>query len=67
LTHLHNSFDFGFNLCFEEELKKLPAPEVAVKYYTEGDLYMFGKSASTTPPESAVGPEKFIIDDRIQG
>jgi len=54
-------------LCFEEELKKLPAPEVAVKYYTEGDLYMFGESASTTPPKSAVGPEKFIIDDRIQG
>lgn len=25
-----------------EELKKLPAPEVAVKYYTEGDLYLFG-------------------------
>ncbi|XP_026448127.1 ubiquinol oxidase 4, chloroplastic/chromoplastic-like isoform X2 [Papaver somniferum] len=24
-----------------DELKKLPAPEVAVKYYTEGDLYLF--------------------------
>ena len=31
-----------FSFC-AEELKKLPAPEVAVKYYTEGDLYMFGK------------------------
>jgi ubiquinol oxidase len=26
-----------------EELKKLPAPTIAVKYYTEGDLYLFGK------------------------
>lgn len=24
-----------------EELKKLPAPDVAVKYYTQGDLYLF--------------------------
>ncbi|KAL3603477.1 hypothetical protein D5086_004336, partial [Populus alba] len=24
-----------------DDLKKLPAPEVAVKYYTEGDLYLF--------------------------
>jgi hypothetical protein len=32
------SFDF-----FVEELKKSPAPEVAVKYYTGGDLYLFGK------------------------
>lgn len=30
-------------ILFTEELKNLPAPEVAVKYYTEGDLYMFGK------------------------
>ncbi|KAJ6728802.1 UBIQUINOL OXIDASE 4 CHLOROPLASTIC/CHROMOPLASTIC [Salix koriyanagi] len=26
-----------------DDLKKMPAPEVAVKYYTEGDLYLFGK------------------------
>jgi hypothetical protein len=31
-------------LCFVvEDLRKMPAPEVAVKYYTEGDLYLFGK------------------------
>jgi hypothetical protein len=30
-------------LIFVDDLKKLPAPEVAVKYYTEGDLYLFGK------------------------
>lgn len=26
-----------------DELKKLPAPEIAVKYYTGDDLYLFGK------------------------
>ncbi|KAL2931214.1 Ubiquinol oxidase 4 chloroplastic/chromoplastic [Bienertia sinuspersici] len=25
-----------------DELKKLPAPDVAIKYYTGGDLYLFG-------------------------
>lgn len=30
-------------VSFVEELKKSPAPEVAVKYYTGGDLYLFGK------------------------
>lgn len=32
-----------FSSRFVENLKKLPAPEVAVKYYTGGDLYLFGK------------------------
>lgn len=37
-------FDMFHSLCvIIDELKKLPAPEVAVKYYTEGDLYLFGK------------------------
>lgn len=31
---------FGF---FVDELKKKPAPEVAIKYYTGGDLYLFGE------------------------
>lgn len=26
-----------------EDLKKMPAPEVAVKYYTSSDMYLFGK------------------------
>lgn len=26
-----------------DELKKFPAPEIAVKYYTGDDLYLFGK------------------------
>lgn len=34
----------GYFSCLNaEELKKMPAPEVAVKYYTGGDLYLFGK------------------------
>ena len=28
---------------FVEDLKKMPAPEIAVNYYTGGDLYLFGK------------------------
>lgn len=35
-----------YSLCllclFADKLKELPAPEIAVKYYTEGDLYLFG-------------------------
>ena len=26
-----------------EDLKKLPASKVAIKYYTEGDMYLFGE------------------------
>lgn len=26
-----------------DELKKMPAPDVAVQYYTGSDLYLFGK------------------------
>lgn len=32
------------SVSFVDELKMLPAPEIAVKYYTQGDLYLFGKS-----------------------
>lgn len=42
-----SKFDLSYSdhLCFTfvEELKKLPAPEIAVKYYTGEDLYLFGK------------------------
>ena len=31
-------------LWVSEELKKLPAPQTAIKYYTNEDLYLFGKS-----------------------
>ncbi|XP_065636680.1 ubiquinol oxidase 4, chloroplastic/chromoplastic, partial [Quercus suber] len=35
-----------------EELKKLPAPEVAVKYYTGGDLYLFDEFQTARTPNS---------------
>lgn len=35
------------SLCpFVDELKRLPAPEVAVRYYTGDDLYLFGEFTS---------------------
>ncbi|KAK9089768.1 hypothetical protein Scep_028850 [Stephania cephalantha] len=35
-----------------DELKKLPAPEVAVKYYTGGDLYLFDEFQTARLPNS---------------
>lgn len=35
-------------LSLADELMKLPAPKVAVKYYTEGDLYLFGEDHNNT-------------------
>lgn len=35
----------------EEELKELPAPEIAIKYYRDGDLYMFDEFQTTHPNE----------------
>ncbi|MFP4133116.1 MAG: alternative oxidase [Halothece sp.] len=34
-----------------EELKQQPAPEIAVKYYRDGDLYMFDEFQSDRAPE----------------
>ncbi|XP_027089624.1 ubiquinol oxidase 4, chloroplastic/chromoplastic [Coffea eugenioides] len=35
-----------------EQLKKLPASNVAVKYYTEGNLYLFDEFQTARPPTS---------------
>ncbi|KAG9455104.1 hypothetical protein H6P81_008008 [Aristolochia fimbriata] len=35
-----------------EELKKLPAPEIAVKYYTGGDLYLFDEFQTARVPNT---------------
>ncbi len=47
LVLLYATFNHSDGVCsfcfFVDELKKLPAPEVAVKYYTGGDFYLFGK------------------------
>jgi ubiquinol oxidase len=34
-----------------EELKQLPAPEMAIKYYRDGDLYMFDEFQTSHPSE----------------
>lgn len=41
-THAYHTYD-DFLKNFGEKLKTKPAPAVAVKYYTEGELYMFGE------------------------
>ncbi|XP_042483399.1 ubiquinol oxidase 4, chloroplastic/chromoplastic-like [Macadamia integrifolia] len=35
-----------------DELKNLPAPEIAVKYYTGGDLYLFDEFQTSKVPHS---------------
>jgi ubiquinol oxidase len=42
--HAYHTYD-KFVKQFGDKLKLKPAPEIAVKYYTEGDLYMFGERA----------------------
>lgn len=42
--HAYHTYD-KFVKQFGDKLKQKPAPEIAVKYYTEGDLYMFGERA----------------------
>ncbi|MCO5548571.1 hypothetical protein L7F22_002031 [Adiantum nelumboides] len=49
--HAYSTYD-KFIKKHGEELKKLPAPEVAVKYYTEGDLYMFDEFQTNRAPNS---------------
>ncbi|HEY9873306.1 MAG TPA: alternative oxidase [Candidatus Obscuribacterales bacterium] len=48
--HAYHTYD-TFLKEHGEELKTLPAPEVATQYYREGDLYMFDEFQTTRPPE----------------
>ncbi|EEF43798.1 Alternative oxidase 4, chloroplast precursor, putative [Ricinus communis] len=50
-SHAYATYD-KFIKAQGEELKKLPAPEVAVKYYTEGDLYLFDEFQTSRAPHS---------------
>ncbi|KDP20687.1 hypothetical protein JCGZ_21158 [Jatropha curcas] len=50
-SHAYATYD-KFIKSRGEELKKLPAPEVAVKYYTEGDLYLFDEFQTSRAPQS---------------
>nr|PNR59740.1 hypothetical protein PHYPA_002532 [Physcomitrium patens] len=49
--HAFHTYDEFINLN-AEELKNLPAPEVAVKYYTSGDLYLFDEFQTACPPNT---------------
>ncbi|KAF2298260.1 hypothetical protein GH714_020919 [Hevea brasiliensis] len=50
-SHAYETYD-KFIKAQGEELKKLPAPEVAVKYYTGGDLYLFDEFQTSRAPQS---------------
>ncbi|KAL2634995.1 hypothetical protein R1flu_006474 [Riccia fluitans] len=49
--HAFSTYD-KFIESHGEELKLLPAPEVAVQYYTKGDLYMFDEFQTDIEPNS---------------
>ncbi|OAY25870.1 ubiquinol oxidase 4, chloroplastic/chromoplastic [Manihot esculenta] len=50
-SHAYETYD-KFIKEQGEELKKLPPPKVAVKYYTEGDLYLFDEFQTSRAPQS---------------
>ncbi|KAG8385776.1 hypothetical protein BUALT_Bualt03G0080400 [Buddleja alternifolia] len=50
-NHAYETYD-KFIKSQRDELKKLPAPAVAVRYYTEGDLYLFDEFQTSRPPNS---------------
>ncbi|XP_057497972.1 ubiquinol oxidase 4, chloroplastic/chromoplastic-like [Actinidia eriantha] len=50
-NHAYATYD-KFIKTQGEELKKLPAPEVAVKYYTGGDLYLFDEFQTARVPNT---------------
>lgn len=48
--HAYHTYD-SFLKEHGEALKALPAPEIAISYYREGDLYMFDEFQTTHPGE----------------
>lgn len=48
--HAYHSYN-QFLIRKEEELKAKPAPQVAISYYHDGDLYMFDEFQTSHPPE----------------
>jgi ubiquinol oxidase len=46
--HAYHTYD-TFLKEHGEELKQLPAPEIAIKYYRDGDLYMFDEFQTSHP------------------
>jgi ubiquinol oxidase len=49
--HAHHTYD-TFLREYEAQLKTLPAPQVAINYYRDGDLYMFDEFQTCTVPET---------------
>ncbi|GAB4212343.1 MAG: alternative oxidase [Synechococcales cyanobacterium] len=49
--HAYKTYD-KFLTEHEAELKATPAPEIALKYYRDGDLYMFDEFQTAQVPES---------------
>lgn len=49
--HAHHTYD-TFLKENESELKAQPAPQVAINYYRDGDLYMFDEFQSFDTPET---------------
>lgn len=45
--HAYATYD-NFLRDHEEELKAFPAPEIAIQYYRDGDLYMFDEAQTNT-------------------
>lgn len=50
-SHAFETYD-KFVKSHGDELRKLPAPEVAVRYYTEGDLYLFDEFQTSRLPNT---------------
>lgn len=49
--HAYSTYDKFLNR-YSDELKSLPAPEIAIKYYTTGDLYLFDEFQTSRVPKS---------------
>jgi ubiquinol oxidase len=47
-NHAYHTYD-GYLKLNEAELKTQPAPQVAINYYRDGDLYMFDETQTTDP------------------
>ena len=48
--HAYHTYD-AFIKEHGEELKTLPAPEIAINYYRDGDLYLFDEFQTTRVPQ----------------
>jgi len=48
--HAYHTYD-AFLKEHGEELKAQPAPEIAINYYREGDLYLFDEFQTTRVPQ----------------